>query len=191
MKTVIILNAPAGVGKDTIADMLEDKLGANHLRFKDQLYKDTAQHYSFNLENFISLATSRKTKDSFFNDFSYKYNLTPRQAMIHVSEKIIKPQKGADYYGECVVDKLEEGINVFSDGGGWWDELHPVAQEVDHLIITRLYREGFSFDNDSRHYYEEMDVTVDVDDKVSFCDINIVVGKPELAIDLIFKLIKI
>jgi len=195
-KTVVILNAPPNSGKDTIADLMVTNFEANKQEFKETLYEETAKYYGFNLQYFKFISSSRRYKDTLESVFSTKkeslgFGITPREALIRVSEYIIKPSHGKDYFGIRAAQRLTEGLNVFSDGGGWWEELAPVAEAADKTIICRLYRHGFSFDGDSREYYDADNLPQALFGKVSICDIHLEDGNPKAAIDAIADLLVI
>jgi len=189
MKTVIIMNGPPGVGKDTLTDIMVDRISAIKNEFKKALYKETAKYYNFDLDLFIYLATSREYKDNLKSPFSIHTGMTPRKALIYVSENVIKPLHGNGYFGERAADNLEEGINVFSDGGGWYDELLPVIKEADNTVIFRLHREGFTFEGDSRHYYSD-NIPESVKDKIKIVDIQLQEENTEEAIKCILSCIQ-
>lgn len=190
MKTVIILNGCPHIGKDTIADLIVKQLGANKIQFKDALYEETAKYYDYyDLELFTNIASTRELKDSLLSAFSVEFSVTPRQALIHVSEEVIKPIFGGDYFGKLSANKLKEGINIFSDSGGWWDEASPVIEAADKTIIVKLHREGFTFEGDSRNYFVDHNIPVSLVPKVSLHGLNLQDNKPQLAVDLIKKFV--
>lgn len=186
MKQVVILNAPPFCGKDTLADLMVELLSAEKLEFKDSLYQAVAEHFNLNLNYVKYICTSRKYKDNTNSNASQLEFMgrTPREAMIHVSEEIYKPHFGVDYFGVQAAKKLVDGVNAFSDGGGWWEELLPVVKAADEVIICRLYREGYTFDGDSRSYYSSILPSVCAG-KVRMCDIHLEENKPLVAIDAI------
>ena len=185
MKTVVILNAPPFSGKDTIADLMVKHLGAIKQEFKASLYEAFATHFNLPLSYVLKICTDRKYKDTAVSTFSLDNGMTPRAGLIHVSEDIYKVRYGADYFGEQAAEKLVEGLNVFSDGGGWWGELTPVAQEADKVIVCRLYREGYDFGKDSRSYYDEAKVPVVICNKIAICNVNLIENNPIAALDTI------
>ena len=151
-KTVVILNAPPYSGKDTIADIMVLGLKASKQEFKQALYEETANYYNWDLTTFIEAARDPLIKDSLFSGFYLTHQLSVRQALIHVSEVVVKPNKGLNYFGIKAAEQLKEGLNVFADGGGWVEELMPVYRQADTTIICRLFRHGFNFEKDSRNY---------------------------------------
>ena len=187
---VVILNAPPECGKDTIADLIVKHLHATKHEFKHTLYKAFADYYALYLQDAIHICTDRRYKDNLTSKFSIDYGITPREGLIFVSEKVFKPRYGNDYFGVKAAGLLTEGVNAFSDGGGWWDELVPVADKAEQTIICRLHRTGFSFDGDSRDYYNSSTMPESLKGKVTICDLHLEENKPYAALDAIARLLK-
>lgn len=149
MAHVVILNGPPGCGKDTIADVFV-KMGAQKLQFKDGLYKATAEVYGLH-EDFVKLiSTKRDMKEVPHPALG---GLSPRQALIHVSEDIWKPQYGSRVFGEMLSDSAVHDFVIVPDGG-FQDELNAV-EAVHNVTVIRLHRKGFTFEGDSRTYAED------------------------------------
>lgn len=191
MKQVVILSAPPYSGKDTIADLMVKHLQATKHEFKKALYEAFAEHYALPLNHVLWICTDRKTKDSLDSDYSIQTGRTPREGLIHVSENIYKPRYGKDYFGREAANRLKLGINAFSDGGGWWDELTPIVYKADRVLVCRLHREGYNFDGDSRSYYDESTMPEDIKSggKVQVLDIYLEENKPYAALDVIARAI--
>ena len=165
MKTkIVLLNGPPCCGKDTLADHLEllDE-DVNRCSFKDPLYNLVAAQYGMEVKQFIKLATQRETKESAMTPLWFK---TPRGALIHMSEEVIKPVFGSDVFGKLAVKSLVSGCtNVFSDSG-FIEEAKPLFEAVPwaEVLLVRIHKRG-TFEGDSRNYLDpnEFHMTVDVD----------------------------
>lgn len=155
MKTVILFNAPPNSGKDTLGEILTRTLDGQLLMFKETLYEETAKHLNLTTEAFKGLATDRKTKESPMTDL-INDRRTPRQALIHVSENVIKPKYGKSFFGDKLAEKLKDGYNIVTDGG-FKEELYPVLEAADHAIVIRMAAPHCTFEGDSRDYLEEED----------------------------------
>lgn len=187
-KTVVIFNAPINSGKDTACDfMLSYFCTGQVLAFKDELYKDTAEYFNIDVEDLILYHNDRELKeisDLMFPKFQseslkqYFFALlfvigallnnkflmslgyySSRQALIFVSENIMKPKYGQDYYGRKFLEKVEHSSErySFASDGGFREELTPLLENGYNVYIVHLERLGATFDNDSRKLLTEND----------------------------------
>ena len=143
MTLAILYNGPPSCGKDAIGRRVAAALGWPVLQFKDKLYLDTAKHFEVEPEWFIT-AHNVGDKSAPRPELD---NLSTRDALIHVSERVIKPIHGKDYFGVAAAVKMATMSNVgfvFTDSG-FLEELIPVRKMVDDLIVIQLYREGCPF----------------------------------------------
>lgn len=160
MQKVIILNAPPFSGKDFGAAFLKDYflscgLPAHHKEFKKQLFKATKAAYGIPEDVWEDLYTREKKE---LPSSYLVYNgemISPRQAMINTSEKLMKPMFGLDVFGKAAAFDLSDGINVFSDGG-FEEEIQPLIDKVgkDNILIIKIFREDCTFEGDSRNYVD-------------------------------------
>lgn len=167
---VIAFNGPPGSGKDYAAEYLQQydpSKNTYHVRMKTKLYELVYAIYCnpmrTSFDTFFLLMTDRHRKDVPHKLFK---GLSPRQALIHVSEDIIKPNFGKDYFGKYLAQEIEDTIKLVSpfvngltfviSDCGFIEELKPVC-EVTDVTLVRLYREGCTFKNDSRTYLNPFD----------------------------------
>jgi hypothetical protein len=153
MNKVLILNGPPNSGKDTIADVIEKVYGFRHRRFKDRLYEIASLRSGCaGIRKYIRLCNDREKKDVPYDGFTGEFKgMSPRESLIFTSEKIIKPSKGSDYFGQCLADNIDSELTVVSDGG-FIEEIEPLVERGYDVYIAQLTREGCSFDGDSRSY---------------------------------------
>lgn len=176
---VIIFNGPPSSGKDTLADLLAEDLlddGYNvaRLAFKDCLYLETALYYNVRPEWLIEKCNDRATKEVPHVELN---DLSPRQALIHVSEGICKPLHGKEFFGKALAKAVVESgceYAVVSDGG-FMDEMPPLLDQFQVQVI-RVHREGKTFDGDSRRY---------IDPPCKVDDVYQVEGHPEFALSYV------
>lgn len=172
---VFILNGPPSIGKDTLANAIAANLNYPVSMFKTALYKETADFYGVPLEYMIDVATGRDTKEVPNIDFNL---LSPREALIHTSEGIIKPKYGKKFFGLKAVEYLQTldgltGSVVFSDGG-FAEECECLVEHGYDVHIVQLHHPNFNFDRDSRNYVTVPGATVH--------RINIQRGKPAVGL---------
>ena len=180
-KTVVIFNAGPNSGKDVACQYLKDYFSTGTiLAFKDELYKDTADYFSVDVEDLILYHADRELKEipdlmfgKFQNDSLKQYFFgllyvigvllnnrylmslgyySSRGALIHVSENIVKPRKGKDYYGKKLVEKIEDSSErfYFVPDSGYIEEATMVADKGYNVYIVHLERSGATFEGDSR-----------------------------------------
>ena len=152
MAKIIILNAPAGAGKDTIADMFAFMTKCKTVSLKTPMF-DIARSIlgASNFGKFIFAYNDRTTKEKPMSILGGK---SPREFMIWISETVIKPTFGKSYFGERLavdVENMDVPTVICSDGG-FSDEIIPLITRGHEVIICRLHRNGFTFEGDSRNY---------------------------------------
>ncbi|WP_196234031.1 hypothetical protein [Escherichia coli] len=152
MAKVIILNGPAGCGKDTLAmALVEMGFAKGTTSFKNPMFNIALaalgqDAYHEFLDGYDDRARKEKP-EGFLN------GLSRRQLMIAISEQFIKPVFGDDYFGKYLAENLPDGDEVFvvSDGG-FASEVAPIVAAGHDVRIVRLHREGYTFIGDSRGY---------------------------------------
>ena len=187
-KTIVIFNAPPCAGKDVSADYMHSYFqSGQRLSFKEALYEDTAKYFGIDVKNLIEYHEDRSLKEVpsdlfpkhkkhsfkqyFFAlllvigaVFNIRYLMSlgyysSREALIHVSEDIIKPKLGKDYYGLKVLDRVNSSTErySFASDGGYVEEVLPLLDAGYNVYIVHLERLGATFDNDSRKLLTEDD----------------------------------
>lgn len=163
MAKVIILNGPAGCGKDTLARALvEMGFAKGTTRFKNTMFNIALaalgpDAYHDFLDGYDDRARKEKPED-FLN------GLSRRQFMIAISEQFVKPVFGDDYFGKYLSGNLPDGGEVFvvSDGG-FASEVTPIVAAGHDVQIVRLHRDGYTFIGDSRGYLYDVSGVKDYD----------------------------
>ena len=154
MKTkIVLLNGPPGCGKDVLADYLEmASEDVNRVSFKDPLYDFMCSIYDIKIGELLSISYDRGLKEQplpVFDGLSY------REALIKVSEEVIKPNYGTDFFGKSAAKRIVPGcVNVFSDSG-FIEEVYPLFKVVPwaEVLLVRIEGRG-SFKGDSRSYLD-------------------------------------
>jgi hypothetical protein len=148
---VVLLNGPPGCGKDTAGNYLAHCFPEVALKsFKTPLYAITAAIYDIPLDAFKAIASGPVLKEQPADDLM---GLSPRQALIEVSENVIKPYYGEDYFGVRAVESLtQDHVNVFTDSGFMPEaESLITALDAENVLLIKIKGRG-SFDGDSRGY---------------------------------------
>ena len=200
-KTVVIFNSPANSGKDISTQYMKDYFCTGEvIAFKDELYKDTATYFDIDIEDLIEYHSDRSLKEKpslLFAKYQreslkqYLFSLlyvigaltnnrylmslgyySSREALIHVSESVVKPVKGKDYYGKKLVEKIEDSSErfYFVSDSGYFEEASSVADKGYRVIIAQLMRSGATFEGDSRSLLNKDDFKEY--SNIKFCQID-------------------
>ncbi len=92
-------------------------------------------------------------------------NLSIREAMIYLSELILKPRFGEDYFGQARVKSIIDGEIMVDSSTGFEEELPPLIDklEQENILLIRVHRGGATFEGDSRKYIPDGVITNTVD----------------------------
>lgn len=187
-KTIVIFNAAPNAGKDVSADYMHSYFqSGQRLSFKEALYEDTSEYFNIDVRDLKEYHADRNLKETpselfpkhkkhslkqyFFAllfvigaVFNIRYLMSlgyysSREALIHVSEDIIKPKLGKDYYGLKVLDKVSNSSErySFASDGGFVEEVLPLLDAGYNVYIVHLERIGVTFEGDSRTLLTEDD----------------------------------
>lgn len=156
-KTVIILNGPPGVGKDVTAANLT-KTGGTVLSFKAPMFDIARAILGPEVyEHFLSRYGNRTLKEVADPRLG---GMSPRQFFIWISESVIKPKFGKQFFGERAADSVvssDDNLIVFSDGG-FADEVRVLVEKTGASVrLARLRRDGIRWGQDSRSYIRRND----------------------------------
>lgn len=92
-------------------------------------------------------------------------NLSIRVAMIYISEIIMKPRFGDNYFGVARAKAIQEGEIAVDSSTGFVEELPPLIERLgqENILLIRVHREGATFEGDSRNYIPDGVITNTVD----------------------------
>lgn len=149
---IILFNGPPGAGKDLAANYFKSK-GFKHLSFKYQLFKETISYFNVDEKWFMDGYNNRETKEL---PSSLLGHMSRREAMIYVSEEVIKPRRGPDYFGNLVANEIDLTKDYCISDGGFIEELIPVINKVgtNNFVLVQLTRDGCDYSADSRRYFQ-------------------------------------
>ena len=88
-----------------------------------------------------------------------------RQAMIYISELVMRPRFGKNYFGVARAKAIQEGEIAVDSSTGFVDELPPLIARLgqENILLIRVHREGATFEGDSRSYIPDGVITNTVD----------------------------
>jgi hypothetical protein len=105
-----------------------------------------------------------------------KIALSIREAMIYISELIVKKRFNQDWFGKERVRRMDRYKDVdgnwlpsnvifCDDSCAFVDELSPLIDRIgqENILLLRIYRDGFTFEGDSRDYIPDGVITNTVD----------------------------
>lgn len=149
---ILIFNGPPGSGKDAAADFFIRK-GFVHVSFKEELFNETIKFFDVDAEWFMTGYMDRSIKE---RSEGLLEGMSRREAMIFVSEEVIKPLHGKDYFGVIASSRIEDGKDYCFSDGGFVEELLPVINNpsANQVILIQLTRNGCDFSSDSRRYFD-------------------------------------
>lgn len=150
-KQVVVFNAPPNAGKDYICDYLRDNYFCNKVEFKGKLRELVKTIYSLSNEQmeWLGLRENKEIPQEVLGGLSF------REAHIDVSERLIKPHYGKDYFAKELLKELVDfTINVVSDGG-FVGETEYLADNGCDVYVIRIHCEECDFAGDSRKYLPE------------------------------------
>lgn len=159
MIKTIVLNGPPGSGKDESARILLNSIKVNHLEFKSGLRIWARAISGLPLDEWVKLETRELKEVPTSKLLVYGEPVSPRQFYQWVSEVVVKPILGEDYFGNHAASQLIDGVNVFTDGG-FYGEVEPVKNKSDKFALVRLERDGCTFEGDTRSYLDNPTHTI-------------------------------
>lgn len=149
---LLLFNGPPGSGKDEACSFLR-KHGFEHKLFKEQLFVDVLEHYKLDAAETVDffLGYFDRARKEEYVDY---LGCSRRQAMIHVSENVMKKIHGKTRYGDFVASTLVYGNDYSMSDSGFMEELNPVVDKIgeENVVIVQIFRDGCTFEGDSRNY---------------------------------------
>jgi hypothetical protein len=164
---IVFLNGPRKSGKDTAAKfiMQEFALDARQAKMAQPLKLAAAAMFNVNqgeFRKFEAIGSDYKTEP-----LAKLFNMAWVDLLIWLSEDCMKTRFGGDVFGQLMLSHLTvpsmTKMTVISDSG-FADELAPIVQFYGpkNCHLFRIYRQGCTFDGDSRKYILENDIHPDV-----------------------------
>jgi hypothetical protein len=153
MTKIVLLNGPPGSGKDSLGNYIAERTwGGKVYKFADAVKRGTHALYGMADVNRDFFEQTKETPNPLFD------GLTPRQAYIHYSEKVVKPIFGPQWFGKMFVRQVTKNntkLALVTDSG-FWNEIEPVIEAFgkENVLLVRIHADsrGKSFAGDSRNY---------------------------------------
>ena len=153
MAKIIILNGPAGVGKDTIGNALAKDYNCIPTSFKRPMFEIAESILGAGaFSKFITAYDDRDQKELPHDFLGGK---TCREFMIWISESVVKPLFGNQQFGKMMSEHIElcdEGFSFVCTDGGFTDEVIHLVEDGHDVTLVRLFMDGKTFAGDSRDY---------------------------------------
>ena len=168
-----LFNGPPGSGKDHGALLVQKMLGGTEScagkAFKEPLLEVTQDLYKVTPEWWDAHYYDQQIKNVPQPEL---YGKSPRQALIHVSERVMKPNFGQDIFGKLFGMSIPANVPfVTSSDSGFVAEVEALIPFVKHAVVFRLTRPNTSFAGDSRSYLPD-ELAPEYNSKYTVMDIN-------------------
>jgi hypothetical protein len=157
---IIVFNGPPRSGKDSATDFAMKYLGKRGLRYRFAAPLKAATHAIFGLTD-TGIEAFNYTKEIPNPNME---GMTPRNAYIWLSEEVLKPKFGRNFFGKLAVRTIKyrlsqkseaEPIVVISDCG-FIEEVQCLIEAfgAENVNVVHLYRPDTNYSNDSRGYVD-------------------------------------
>ena len=151
MKKLVLLNGPPRCGKDTVGQMLVERLPGYRVDKFARKLKDLC-HCLYGICG-LPHSHYELCKDEPRAEF---LGLSPRQVYIGLSERYFKPMHGLDVFGRMLLEDYRsfDGPGLIITDCGFNDEVPPMIEHFGaaSTLLVRLRRDGRDFSGDSRGY---------------------------------------
>ncbi len=164
MAHLVLINGTKRTGKTTIANMLADRI-RNSIRINFADHLKTMTHAVYGLPSDPDYFES--VKDLALPEFG---GVSPRDSYIHMSENVIKPRHGSQFFGAIYLRKCgelmrkygyaEDDVTFISGDTGFPSETIPPLMHygTENAILIRMRRRGAPAEGDSRGYFSPQDI---------------------------------
>lgn len=149
---VIVLNSPAGSGKDVVAEHLAIAHGFQWVELKKRAVEIVRAVFGVSELEWEQMYT-RDRKDTPHWKLKVARGgkwMSPRQALIYISEEVVKPQFGEGYFARCTLEAMQEGMDVVVSDAGFIDEVITITDVCKNAVKVSIDRDGYTYEGDSR-----------------------------------------
>lgn len=170
---VVLFNGPPGCGKDYAANFLFEETSAWKFSFKEMVENILRSVYCIPERGEEDLLWYwGSTQEEKAKPRKELGGMSYRQALIDLSENVIKPHFGKDWIARKTVEKVSGLYKYFPllvcSDLGFQEEFDACVNKwgVDNVHLVVLHRKGHSFEGDSRSYVEKF--------PEGFCNLHII-----------------
>lgn len=166
---LILMNGPAGSGKGEAYDFIIRRFGAQDGRVKKRLHEIASSIFQVPVEfwerregkeapNYLlgilpgEVEKLRQHVELPPQEGDGFYKLSPRQALIYVSEVMVKPLLGSDYFGRERLKLISKPGLYVDDSSGFPEEL--IGLDPKCTAIIQIHGRGEFGPSDTRQYIE-------------------------------------
>lgn len=175
---VVLFNAPPRAGKDTASDLgadlvereeIDGLLHSLQFKFASPLFSAVQGLFGLDTATWVKLYNDHKDEPS-----DHLMGMSPREAMIWMSEDVAKPKFGRNFFGRIAskqigrhvskwpYSELVDDLAIFYSDCGFSEEVVEVVQSVgaDDCFLVRIERPGCTYVSDSRNYINPEEVGI-------------------------------
>ena len=169
---VIMFNGPPRSGKDSACEIIMEHFPEVHYAyFKEVLYRESAKILGLDFNFWASVCQNGDLKDKTMLtmvDGETGAVMTPRDILIYLAEKVLKPKYGQDFIARGTADTIIELIQLQREQSneaavivvpdlGFDYEIDTFRDRLPdaHVISVAIHRPGFTFEGDSRSYVKD------------------------------------
>lgn len=171
---VIMFNGPPRSGKDSACEIIMEHFPEVHYAyFKEVLYKESAKILGLDFNFWASVCQNGDLKDKPMLAMStgkVGAVMTPRDILIYLAEKVLKPKWGQDFIARRTADTIAKLIQLQREQSneaavivvpdlGFGYEIDTVRDMLPdaHVITVRIERLDCTYVGDSRKYMNHFD----------------------------------
>jgi hypothetical protein len=158
---ILFLNGPPRSGKDTLGRTVFLEFNARQHKMAEPLGAGVPAMFGIHPDRWRVMREAEKDVPQ-----ADLMGWTPRQAMIWLSEEVMKPRFGDDIFGRIATNELAKmqtttELTIITDSG-FKEECVPVVKKFGNknCFLVRLHRDGCSYVGDSRSYLDLSDYGV-------------------------------
>jgi hypothetical protein len=154
---VVGFNGPPECGKDTMAEMLADKMDQQGvtLPVRMESLSMPLRQIAYQMVGWPSDSLDGEQYAVFKTTWFPEFERYGRQIMIDISERFLKPVYGIEVMAKMLLTRNENfhGILLVRDCG-FQIEVDPIAKAIGakNLYLAQVHRPGKDFSNDSREW---------------------------------------